>query len=550
MAEVLRGADDAPLPTSSAPPPDSPLDVASLRHPTEASRFALALLASTFIVSLAVFLLVSLGQASQLLLLLLAITVTLVLFRLFVQLLRIRLLADGILVSSETLPRVQEVVDTVRNRLGYDKRVDVFVVDKVSRVLGAEAAPIMLTSFFGVNVIVAEGDALGDLSSEQERRQLVFLLATYIGALKARHTQWTPWLMALEMTGLPKLVFLFVYPWLRATVYTGDRIAYACCGDLDVSLRAVYQVLVGKNVAPHLRAPGLVGQAMSVRRGRLLRLVQLLRQVPHATNRYLDLLSFVDGREPAAFEAYRATLGPSAKEVDTVLARLRRRRPITVAAPLSAGVCGLMLVSSVVFGLQAQNSELARALSPAVGGGSVSPTVYPAPKVTTETPSTDTPTTDTPSTDTPTTDTPTQAPSYAQALIAMVPQDLRKSCTESTTDSTDQVAVVNCSQSGSADPATIQFAVYTSTAAMHAAFDESAAGLTGGDCSTGDAHRTTWTNTDNIVQGPLACYISADQETTVVWGTDGIDVLGSASDPSWTSERLLTWWQAHAELAP
>jgi hypothetical protein len=54
--------------------------------------------------------------------------------------------------------------------------VDVFVVDKVSRVLKPDAAPITLTTFFGVRVIVCEGGALGDLKNKRQREQLVFLL--------------------------------------------------------------------------------------------------------------------------------------------------------------------------------------------------------------------------------------------------------------------------------------------------------------------------------------------------------------------------------------
>jgi hypothetical protein len=137
-------------------------------------------------IAVALFVMVSLGRATLLIAAIVVILAALLLIWVLLQILRIRLLGDAVLVSPQTLPEVQQVVDVVRARLSYTRRVDLFVVDKVSRVLSSDAAPITLTSFFGVHVLVAEGDALGDLSDDRERSQLLFTLATYVGALKAR----------------------------------------------------------------------------------------------------------------------------------------------------------------------------------------------------------------------------------------------------------------------------------------------------------------------------------------------------------------------------
>jgi hypothetical protein len=152
----------------------------------------LALVAVALPVAVAVFVLLSLGEATYLMILFASIAAAVLLIWVGIQVWRIRLLGDAVLVSMDTLPEVQQIVDTVRTRLGYTRRVDVFVVDKISNVLSADAAPITLTSFFGVHVLVAEGDALGDLADETEREQLLFTLATYVGALKARYAQWGP----------------------------------------------------------------------------------------------------------------------------------------------------------------------------------------------------------------------------------------------------------------------------------------------------------------------------------------------------------------------
>jgi hypothetical protein len=402
------------------PPPSywagSTLDVGALRHPTESSRFALALLGCTAVVSLVVFGLVATGAVAEMLGALLVVIGLFVLIWLSVQLWRIRLLADGVKVDAATLPEVQQVVDFVRHRLAYDRRLEIFVVDKVSRVMAADAPPITLTSYFGVRVIVAEGAALGDLSNERERQQLVFVLATYIGALKARHTRWSPYLAALEMLGLGKLVSPLVSPWYRATVYTGDRIAYACCGDLGVSLEAVYRTLVGKEVAPHLRDVGLVAQALTVRRKIVLRLAQLLRRSPHATSRYLDLLSFVAEREPDAYRGFREPLGPTPGAVDDVIASLQGRRRLTAAAPVSVVLALLMLVVSAATGVAAQPDE-----DQPETAGDITDTTY---ATDVETPPTEPP-------DTATAD-PTVPPSVPTTLQEMFPGVNFSECTELT----------------------------------------------------------------------------------------------------------------------
>ena len=320
----------------------------ALRHPYEGSRFAIALVASALSVAFGVLVLVMIGQQSEIALIVLLVVASLAAAWVLIQLWRIRLLADAVLVGPQTLPEVQAAVDTVRERLDFHGRLPVFVVDRIGRVMTGEAAAVTLTSFFGVNVLVAEGGALGDLSDEGDHERLVFVLATYFGAVKARTAQWTPFLYALQFTFLPKLVFPFVYPWMRATVYTGDRIAYACCGDLNIGLEACYRALVGKEVAGHIQASGLTGQALTVRSRFLLRLTQLLRPVPHVTNRYLDLLSFAAVYEPAAYERFRGSLDPSVAAVDGVLHRLQKRRPSPVAIPVGVALSALLLIGGVV----------------------------------------------------------------------------------------------------------------------------------------------------------------------------------------------------------
>jgi hypothetical protein len=331
------------------------LPVEELRHPSEPSRFALALVAMSIPIAVALSVMVSQGQEAKVIAILVAIVVALFLIWVAVQLWRVRLLGDAVLVSAQTLPAVQEILDTVRDRLGYTRRIDLFVVDKISRVLSGDSASVTLTSFFGVHVLVAEGDAVGDLADPKERQQLLFTLATHVGALKARQSQWwSPLFTAFEMTGLGRFAALFVLPYYRATVYSGDRIAYVCCGDLDVSLQAVYRALVGRDVAKHLRAEGFTGQALVVRRRLLLRVTQLLRATPHAPNRYLHLLAFVQQLTPVAYTAHPPSVTGGVAEVEPVLAELGRKRASAGVVSVGVALAGAVLACGLILGLFAR----------------------------------------------------------------------------------------------------------------------------------------------------------------------------------------------------
>jgi hypothetical protein len=545
MAHTHAGYDPGmvPVPRPAGRPPGDPpgdgarapdsvqrpahrLTIADLRHPTEASRFALALVASSVPVAVALFVMVSLGQGTRLIAIMAGIIVGLLLIWVSIQIWRIRLLGDAVLVSAQTLPEVHEVLDVVRSRLHYNRRVDLFVVDKISRVLSADAAPITLTTFFGVHVLVAEGDALGDLSDERERRQLLFTLATYVGALKARYALWaSPIFSAFHMTGLAGIVWPFVFPWYRATVYSGDRIAFACCADLDVSLQAVYRSLVGKDVARLVRAEGFTGQALVARRRPLLRFAQLLRPTPHATNRYLNLLAFVRQSDPEAFGGHRPSLRGVGPHVEPVLARLAGKRPHP--SVLAIGVClaFAVLAGGLVVGLAARDSSIARGIAELAGANDDAGNGDTAPA-------------------TPTTDPPPPTNESALALLALLPESVQGSCTIGASDPSAQLlASVACTPTGNV-PEELLLQAYPTADAMTSAFDGYAAGLQSGDCSSGNA-RSTWSS-DGATQGPLACYESTSGHTTVMWGSDSKAVLVLARDPVWSASTMYDWWQNDA----
>ncbi len=511
-----------------------PLDVETLRHHTEPSRFALAAVAAGVLVAVLAFPVVAFAGTLDVVGFLAVLLAGFVLLWLVLQLFRVRLLGQAIRVTPESLPALDAAVAEVRAALGYRDRVDVFVV-------AHQEQRVMLTSYFGIRVLRVQGDAVADLTDAAHRAQLVFLLATYFGALKARHLRWTPVLVAFELADVLKFVNPFINPWYRATVYTGDQIAYACCGDLDVALQAVHRLLVGKELAPQLRPEGLVEQASVVRRRTVLRLAQLLMPVPHPTNRYLNLLAFAQRRDPEQTHAYEWRLDERAR---ATLTSTLERVPSRPASP-TAAVVGLTLACAVV------GASLVGAVATHVVLGSDNSTGDPSAGptfVVTDTP-TDSPTdvvTDTP------TDSPTDGPSGGaayDALAARIPADLAAACQpvdDSAVGSAAIVAAAECFPADAGLPDALYFYEYRDVDSLASAFDLEFGGLDEGPCLT-EGQRCQL-DYDPDAPGWMAG-TTVEGTNELAWTRESDGIFTFAYSTGMSVDDLYQWWTEFDEVA-
>lgn len=273
----------------------------ALLHPTERSRFVLALVAVLLVVAVVAGVAALLDQWWNLIGIAFALAAVGVFIWFSVQLFQAQLLGRAARVSGDNLPEVQAVLDQIREQLDFHRPVDVYVMDEVE-------SHALLMKFLRTRVILLGGEFVADTLSEERRAELTFLIARFIGALKAKHLRLQP--IRLAITALEKLGFLnlFLYPYDRATVYSGDQIGLACCGNLRAALRVLGGFMVGSKLAPKLGLPGVLRQAVSVRRRWLPRWCQLLLTHPHLTNRYLNLLAFARRLDPIGFEAFELEL--------------------------------------------------------------------------------------------------------------------------------------------------------------------------------------------------------------------------------------------------
>ena len=194
------------------------LDTAVLRHLYEPSRFALALVGMAFPIALAIFVLVSLGEATMLVVLIIAIGLGLLLIWLLLQVCAFACSATRSCVR-ETLPSCKK--SWTQPERGLATR------DRSASCRGQDAhgargglAPITLTQFFGIRVLVVEGASLGDLADEKDRQRLSRSPRTSEpeGPLRALVV---PHVHAFHMTGLTALAQPLINPYYRATASSG-----------------------------------------------------------------------------------------------------------------------------------------------------------------------------------------------------------------------------------------------------------------------------------------------------------------------------------------
>lgn len=316
------------------------LDINQLRHPTEFSRLVLALTAAFVTVGLVVLAIVlvfgteqvaPLGAAVLLPAVLFLGSITMILW-LTVLTTRARMLGNSLLVSDESLPYMQQVVDHVRGRVGYFRRVDIYISD-------AQDDPVRLLKFLGIRVLILKSSAVADLQAEERRPELEFFLGSIFGSLTARHQHFILLRILLELETRLKVLNIFLAPYYRATVYTGDQIGVACCGSVPAAIAMMNRLLVGNELSKSVQLDGILSQAVQVRKRWAPRWTQLFVTTPNLTNRYLNLVAFTAVKFPRETDSYLSSREAPTRELTAALGAVslrwkapRPRRALLVSA--------------------------------------------------------------------------------------------------------------------------------------------------------------------------------------------------------------------------
>jgi Zn-dependent protease with chaperone function len=260
-----------------------------LRHPSESSRYWLAVLATTPLLLLGLVLtFASFGVA-----VLGAVTaVAAVWFA--VVLLEARYKANLVQVSEHNFPEVKAIVDECRHGLGYEPTVELYVQQG--------DANAFLYKFFSRKFMVVQADFI----EEASRPELVWLIGRFVGMLKAKHDRLS---LLTALVGVSEKFFfmnLFLYPYERAVVYSADQMGLFLSQDLNASLLALNRLVVGKNLNRHVTSEGLLQQRLAIRGRFLPWLARVMSTHPHHVDRHANLFRFAEQEMPQVMESYRA----------------------------------------------------------------------------------------------------------------------------------------------------------------------------------------------------------------------------------------------------
>ena len=262
----------------------------SLKHPLQPRRFALALFFSLILFPLIAVALVA-GTVF--------VIVPFIAFMLWLggRVMFASFMGNCILASELNYPRIYNLGEDLRARIGYAKPVDIFVYEQ------GDFNTFLLKFFFYRRAVFLNSELLEAGVTDDELR---WLIGRFIGYLRARR-QAGFWGWSIRAAH-PLIIFnFFLLPYERALVYTGDRIALAVInGDISSAASAMQKLLVGRQLGYSVNPNGLLDQHRKVKGSFFAFLARAAVAFPHTTARYVDLIQFAKERFPEQFQRFEA----------------------------------------------------------------------------------------------------------------------------------------------------------------------------------------------------------------------------------------------------
>lgn len=214
-----------------------------------------------------------------------------------VRLVRAHLLGSCVEVSPDNFPEIYDHLASICKRLEYFKKIEVYVFQEGQ-------VNTFLVRLFRTRMILLPHEVVKGTLEQKEQQQLVWLLARAVGHLKAKHLR-LGWLNILVET-FEKLFILnlFLYPWERATQYSGDRIGLAVCCDLESALTAMKKLMIGNDLASRATLFGALQQRKRLTGSLFAWLAECLSTHPHLTKRMASLLHWARTSESGLYEKF------------------------------------------------------------------------------------------------------------------------------------------------------------------------------------------------------------------------------------------------------
>lgn len=206
------------------------------------------------------------------------------------------LIGNAILVSEINYPRINTISEEMKNAIGFNKKVYIFVYE--SRSFNAYMKHIFFRRAIFLNSELLENGVSDD--------ELRWIVGRFVGYLRARRQAGVLGWMIRAAQHL--LIFnIFLLPYERAMVYTGDRLAcVAINGDIASAISTMQKLLVGRELGYSINPEGIIDQQRQIKGSFFAFLARFLQAFPHMTARYVDLIVFSMIFFPTQFARFAA----------------------------------------------------------------------------------------------------------------------------------------------------------------------------------------------------------------------------------------------------
>lgn len=302
-------------------------------HPREFPRFLLALLFAFPVgLSLLGFVLFSNGALASIILLI----AFLAWFSL--EIFYALLISNWVLVSEHNYPRLNNLMTEMKAAIGVDNKVDMIV-------LGVGEFNAYFSLLFSRRAIFVTSELLADGVTDDELR---WIIGRFVGRIRAKRRM-GPIRYAIALVERLIVFNVFIYPYERATAYTGDRVALAAIkGDISSAIAAMNKLMVGRTIGYTVNPAGIARQYRRVKGSLFGFLARVGSPLPHMLARYVDLIGFAE-KEFAGQTAQFSAMNPSFQVAGGAwpLVRSTRKYGDGVSNAIGLSLLGGSVVSAV-----------------------------------------------------------------------------------------------------------------------------------------------------------------------------------------------------------
>ena len=269
-----------------------PSDFKQAIHPREMSRFILALVTCIPILLIGIIMTYHFPLA-----VIPFVAIVAFLFWFILNIIKAHLIANSVQVSQINFPDVYKVCEEVKVSLEYSKEIKIFIT-------GEGGFNAFLYKYLRTRFIILTSSLVEDMSKEENKLQLVWIVSRFIGALKTKLFKLEFLRILIESIDQIKIFSFLILPYERATQYTGDNIGMLVCGNIDQVIQAFDKFLVGNKLSHKVNLMGIIEQKKIIKNSFFAFLARLGSTHPHQIDRHLNLLAFAKKTFPQEFDHY------------------------------------------------------------------------------------------------------------------------------------------------------------------------------------------------------------------------------------------------------